>query len=544
MTVLCVPPLEEEPWPTLGPGVCDWMESTLPHGPGDLLGMPITLNDLDRALIYRTYEIYPRGHSQAGRRRFNTVGISMRKGRSKTEKGALFTAAELHPEAPVRFAAWGVRGDPTQPEGRGVTDPYIPLVAVTEEQSEDLVFGALFQILSRSRVSSDFDIGLERIMRRNGDGKAEALSAAPDARDGGRTTFQVFEETHRWVAQRLKRAHTTMRQNAAKRLAADPWSLEVTTAFEPGAGSVAEGTYEYAQAIDAGKIKDPRLFYYHCQASESHNLKTERGARAALREASQSDWGWTNVEAIMAEWADPRTDPSYWARVWGNIPTQGSLQAFDMTRWKELASPGKKLEKGEVVTLGFDGSRYNDATALVAEGVLSGHIQSLGCWERPYNAGEDWEVPAHEVDAVVKEAFSQFSVWRMYCDPPLWESWIAGWAGLYGEKTVVAWPTNRLSPAAKMIRAFDNAIRAGEISHDGNETLTQHLGNARRKYLHFNDDEGKPLWVIQKDRPDSPRKIDAGMAAALAHEARTDAVAAGAGKVPESVYEGRGMRFL
>jgi hypothetical protein len=56
-------------------------------------------------------------------------------------------------------------------DGRGadrwpVTDPYIPLVAYTEEQSDELAYGALRVILDESPLRDDFDIGLERIMRK------------------------------------------------------------------------------------------------------------------------------------------------------------------------------------------------------------------------------------------------------------------------------------------------------------------------------------------------------------------------------------------
>jgi hypothetical protein len=45
--------------------------------------------------------------------------------------------------------------------------------------------------------------------------------------------------------------------------------------------------------------------------------------------------------------------------------------------------------------------------------------------------------------------------------------------------------------------------------------------------LTLRDEEDKPLWVIQKERPDSPHKIDAAMAACLSWEARCDALASG-----------------
>src|SRR5690554_5309721 len=191
MTVLMIPELDLS-YPTLGPQVCDFIETYLVFGPGDLLGTPARLDDEKRALIGRMYEVYPRGHEQAGRRRFRRCAISMRKGTAKTELAAWIAACELHPLAPVRCDGFDARG---QPVGIGVTDPYIPMVAYTEEQSDELAYGALKVILGYSTLASDFDIGIERIMRVGGDGKAVSLATSPDARDGARTTFQVFDET-------------------------------------------------------------------------------------------------------------------------------------------------------------------------------------------------------------------------------------------------------------------------------------------------------------------------------------------------------------
>ena len=36
MSILVVPSLDEEPWPTLGGQVCAWIEANLTFGPGDL----------------------------------------------------------------------------------------------------------------------------------------------------------------------------------------------------------------------------------------------------------------------------------------------------------------------------------------------------------------------------------------------------------------------------------------------------------------------------------------------------------------------------
>src|SRR5690606_466279 len=185
-------------------------------------------------------------------------------------------------------------------------------------------------ILEESPLRDDFDIGLERIMRRRGDGKAVSLATAPSARDGARTTFQVCDETHWWTLPRLKKAHQTMMANLPKRRLADAWMLEVTTAYEPGAGSVAEDTMEYARAVAEGRVKDARLFFFHRQASEHHDLDTEEGVRAAVIEASGAAAAWRDIDAIVELWRDPTTDRNYWRRVWLNQIVQGGQQAFDV----------------------------------------------------------------------------------------------------------------------------------------------------------------------------------------------------------------------
>lgn len=542
MTVLVVPELgkKSERWPSLGASVCAFIEERLVHGPGDLRGQPVVLDPEKRALIYRMYEVYPKGHPQAGRRRFKRAALSLRKGSAKTELAALIAAVELHSDGPVRCDGFDAKG---QPVGRGVVDPYIPLVAYTEEQSDELAYGALKTILQYSSVVDDFDIGIERIMRIGGDGKAVSLSTSPDARDGARTTFQVCDETHRWTLPRLKSAHRTMLANLPKRFLSDAWSLEVTTAPAPGEGSVAEDTMDYARQVAGGAIADSRLFFFHRQASDDHDLATPAGVRAAVVEASGPVAEWSDIDGICEQWRDPTADRTYLERVWLNRLVRASERAFDVEQWKQLEDPDYLPADRAVITLGFDGARWHDSTALVGTEVLTGFEWLLGLWEKPENI-EAWEVPVEDVNAVVAEAFRRWNVWRMYADPPYWESAVADWAGKYGEERVVEWWTNRWKPMAYAVRSFNSAIAAGDILHDGNPHLTRHLGNAVKRILPQRDEEGKPLWTIYKERPDSPHKIDGAMAGVLAWEARNDAVTAGAGLHKVSAYEKRGLTVV
>lgn len=534
MTTLVVPPLDEEPWPTLGPEVCDFLVERAVFGPGDLRGEPCVIDDETRALIYRAYEVFPRGHPKEGKRRFKRVAWSLRKGTAKTEKAAWVAYVELHPEGPVRCDGWRKSGGAWVPVGRPVRDPYIPMVAYTEEQTEELAYGALYCIVTEGPDVDLFDPTQDRIRRWNGDGKAVALAGAPNSRDGARTTFQHFDEPHRMTLPRLIDAHQTMLQNIPKRPMADPWSLSTTTAGVPGEGSVAEKERDYANDVAAGKARDPQLFYFHREASPKHDLGTDEGLRAAIVEASGPVVAkWSDIDSIMSLFHQPDTDRPYFERVWLNRWVASSRQAFDPVRWAELARPDVRIADGEPITIGFDGARWRDACGFIATHIETGFQWPLALWEN-LDELDDWEVTDEQVDGAVDEAFERFKVVRLYADPPRFEANVARWAGKHGAKQVLEWYTNRPRQIGFAMRAYRTAMTSGELRHNGHDGFTRHIANARRGNLNILDDD-KPLWTIYKERPDSIRFIDFAMAGCLSWQARLDALAKGDWQRSEAV---------
>ncbi len=276
----------------------------------------------------------------------------------------------------------------------------------------------------------------------------------------------------------------------------------------------------------AKQKRESRLFFYHRQASDKHNLTIRRGRKAAIREArGPYKSAWSDIDRISELFEQPDADLAYLERVYTNRLIAGSDRAFDLIRWRELEGDAD-FSPGEQIVLGFDGSRFDDATALIGCN-QAGLIKPIRIWERPLNL-QMWEVPIAEVDERVSAIFETFEVVRMYCDPPMWESYVAKWAGRYGDKVVIEWWTNRPKPMAYACRGFAGAIIAGEISHTGDEQLTQHIGNARKRYTGHYDEQEKPLWYIQKERQDSPKKIDGAMGSILSWEAWRDAVSSGA----------------
>ncbi len=538
MATFIVPAFDEEPWPSLGGQVCDLIEDLAVFGPGSLKGQPARLDDEKRAAIWKAYEVYPRGHELSGRRRFRRVRFSWRKGTAKTELLGWISFAELHPDGPVRFDGWDASGNPV---GRPVRDPYIPLLAYTKDQVEELAYGVLMTVCELSPDADLFDIGKERIIRLDGRGreagKAVPLAGSPNARDGARTTFQGFDETHRLDLDRLREAYVTMEANLPKRPLDDPWSLGITTAGVPGGGSVAEMDKDEAEAIGRGEVEEPELFYFHREAGPDHDLSTLAGRIEAVREASgPAVAAWSDLRGIAKQWDRKGADMRYLERVWLNRWTQAEAQAFDAKRWRDdLARPGQSIPPGESVSLGLDGSKWKDTTALVATSLRTKLQQVVGLW-MPEDFGEDG-IPAAEVEAAVDAAFARWNVTRLYGDPAFgWDSVLSNLGGKHGPKRALLFYTDarNLRRTATACRNFASAIKSGDVTNDGDDVFARHVGASQKRDIRMIDDEGVPLWVIEKERHDSPNKIDIAMAAVLSYQAALDSIHAGEAQSTEA----------
>lgn len=534
MATLVVPSMADGgDWPSLGGQVVEWLNTNAVYGPGEKAGERYEVEPEFEAQLWRMYEVFPEDHPRAGRRRFKRCALSLRKGTAKTEKAMLIAFAELHPTGPVRTIGW----EHGEPIGGGVTFPYIPLVATTLEQTEDLGFDVLRYIIGESPLADDFDIGLERIAvlddRGRAAGKAVPLAGSPSARDGARTTWQHFDETHRMVAARLRKAHTTMGENIYKRVGADPWSLETTTQPMPGEGSIAEDTHQYAEAVRDGKVDDPALFYFHRQAADDAPLNTPDEVRAALIEASGPAAAWSgDIDGLVARYFDPTTDRAYWRRVWLNQCLPDSDLAFDPKAWAALADPRPDIKRRTLITLGFDGARWDDHAGLVATTVADAHQLVLGHWVPDPNSALG--ISDVEVEETIHEAFTRFRVWRIYLDPWRWESMVDRLLGRYGAEKVKPWFTNRPRQMSAALRVYRDAQMRGAMTHDGHAAMAEHIANARRRYEDFDDAEGQRAWTIRKDRPNSEHKIDLSMAGCLSWEAYADAIADGAKPKPST----------
>jgi hypothetical protein len=182
---------------------------------------------------------------------------------------------------------------------------------------------------------------------------------------------------------------------------------------------------------------------------------------------------------------------------------------------------------GTAVCLGFDGSDVDDWTAIRAETVDGFQFtpRVLGGRASIWNPAEhyDHRIPRGDVDAAMDEIFERFAVIRLYYDPPYWSSEGERWALHHGERRVLPWETRRTTQMHQALERFVTDLASGAISHDGCPDTANHIASAVKRF----PPRGRDQYGIAK--ASRQQKIDAAVTSVLAHEAASDARAAGWG---------------
>jgi hypothetical protein len=455
-------------------------------------------------------------------------------GPQKLGKGPM-TAAHVCLEAvgPALFAGWAFAGDvyecrqhgcrcgwvydyePGEPMGMPWPTPLIQITALSEEQTDN-IYGVLRPMIEFGPLADLITKTGEEFIRLPGGGRIDTVTSSAQSRLGQRVTFVPQDEVGLWTRQNQmsKVADTQFRGLAGMGGRASLTS----NAWDPSENSVAQQQYE-SNSVDVYRhFKQP-------PSNLSYRNKVERRKihQIVYGEALKQNGGHVDLDAIEAEAHDLiERDVAQAERFFGNRVVAASDSWIDPKSWEERANPDLKLQPGDRITIGFDGSLRDDSTALVACRIDDGALFLLGVWESPTDAdaAAEWEVPVGEVDAVLAQAFKDFDVARMYCDPAYWQDIVGRWANEHGEKIVVEWWTNRERAIVAALERFHTAVITGQLWHDGNETMSRHIANAKRK-------QTRSGVVIRKERDKSPRKIDIAMTAVLAYEARGDVVASG-----------------
>lgn len=508
-----------------------WIEHFCVHGPGDVQGVPLSpdvpgslpLDDEFGGFIVDCYALEP-----SGRRSYDDGFISRAKGRAKSELAAFVSLFEAF--GPCRFEAFAKGGEafewrdfryeyqPGEPIGRKVVYPFIRCLATEEGQAGNTYDNIHFN-LEEGPLGEDLPSnanGLTRVFIPGG-GEIRPSTASNSAKDGGKESHVVFDETHLYVTPELRRMYATVKRNMAKRKDAAPWSLQTSTMYQPGQNSVAERTHERARLIREGKVRETRLLFDHLEAPPDVDLTSRPAIIAALQEVYGPFAEVMDLDGMVdREFWNIERDIEDSRRYFFNQPTAARDAWTTHPAWE--ANKDERLEplaSGEELALFFDGSKSDDSTGLLAVRCSDGAPFLLHEQEKPADPedAKGWQVNQPAVDAAVRKAFANYKPLAFYADVKEFEQYVDSWAAEFGDRLLIEATPGRARHAVAWdmrnhVKDFTEAaertlvdINDRAVPHNGDPRLARHVLNARRS-------PNKYGTSITKEGRESPRKID------------------------------------
>lgn len=519
-----VPPPED----TIGWEILAWATEYLRQPDGDNAGDRWRYTGEQTRIILRWYSLDGDGF------KFKQGSIRRLKGAGKDPLLGSVAAVELC--GPCRFAG---RYDDGIPYAAPHQSPWIQVCAVSLTQTKNTM--RLFPGMFSDAAVEEYglDIGRE-IVRTESNGLIEAVTSSPRAIEGGRPTLVILNESHHWVSNNGGHAMAeVIAGNVGKSRGGGARTMEITNAPLPGEDSVAERTWIAWSKIQEGKARDSGL-YYDSVESPPVDMSNPDELRAGIL-AARGDAEWLDPEWIMSTIYSGQMPRSRSQRVYLNQLVTAEDQLISPEDWDRCANPSLALQDGDTITLGFDGGKSDDATALIAMRVSDRVAFPLGIWEKPDGPeGEGWQVDKRAVDGVVRNALARYDVVAFFADVALWESHIDSWSEEYGHSLIVRASTR--SAVGRDMRGglqeltianerIMSAIEDATLKHAGSDfalgrTLRRHTLNCRRRPNQYGLSFGKA-------GREASQKVDAYAAMLLADLARLKYIESGKTRKPE-----------
>lgn len=424
---------------------------------------------------------------------------------------------------PCRFSHWhALTGEPV---AKAETDSLVQVAAVSQDQTKNTsdLFGRLVSQEMREKYRiQKFSTSSEIIRARDGRQQIKMVTSSPRALEGNRSTFVLLNETHHWVEGVNGIAmYETIDGNVTKSGGRGARYLAITNAYLPGEDSVAERLRNQYESIrDRLDFADFGVLY---DSIEAHALVPMHPA--ALRVVVPricGDARWLDPEVIIQSIRQSSISPCRSRRMWLNQIVASEDALHSEADWKQMECE-EYLKPGDTITLGFDGGRTDDSTALIAVRT-DGLFVPLGIWEKDTDG---WVVPRDAVHSAVASAFKTYNVVAFFADVNLWERDIEDWHTLYGEKLVVravdagnavGWDMRSKQKATLAHEKLLAAIRDRKLKWSL-QVNPEMVSIMRRHFLNTYRDENNVGVYFRKISRESPRKIDAYAALVLAHEA-------------------------
>jgi hypothetical protein len=337
------------------------------------------------------------------------------------------------------------------------------------------------------------------------------ITSSPVTEEGALVTFAILDQTESFLPVNGGVALSeVLDRNVGK---SGSRLLETSNAWEPGKESVAENTFDAWVAQEEGRLRGRgRILYDSRMAPADVDFEDDDSIMRGVQHA-YGDAYWIDADDIVQNRIlSPKNPLDVSKRYYLNWPEAAEDAWTTQQLWSKLADPAFYISDGDDITMGFDGSRVNDATALIGCHIESGFTFSLGIWETDDGRRP---IPIFEVNAAVEAAMKRWNVCAFFADVNEWEehtkiTWremfendLPVWAVPAGrDPQPVAWDMrSHLAEFTMACEMVLGEIEAGTFVHDGDSFLGRHVVNARRR---------PNRWGISigKEAPDQ-RAVDA-----------------------------------
>lgn len=371
-----------------------------------------------------------------------------------------------------------------------------------EKEQAKIVFGTAKRMVEmQPELLELLDVYRDAIYNPKTGSVYRALSAEAFSKEGLSPTFVAFDELH---AQPNRELFDVM--SLAMGARTEPLMVAITTAGVKtdisGKDSICYSLYEYGKRVASGEVDDPSFFFSWWEANPEEDFRlpaTWESANPGFGDiCSADDFASAILRTPEAEFKTKRL----------NVWTSTSDAWLPHGAWDSIADE-KAIGEGAKIVIGFDGSFNGDCTAIVAVEIAEvPHIVPLAVWEKPEEAGADWQVPVLDVEDALRDACKKYEVMEIACDPYRWARTfqVLEEEGL----PVVTFPqtASRMTPATTR---FYEAVVNRSITHDGDVKMARHVGNATLRV----DQRGSRL---AKEKRGSTRRIDLAVSAVMALE--------------------------
>ena len=378
-------------------------------------------------------------------------------------------------------------------------------VAAEKEQARIVFKDAKRMVEASQQLSAMTNIYRDAIEIPSCGSVYRALSAEAYSKEGLNPHFVMFDELHAQPNRELFDV-MSLSMGSRGRLAT---LVAITTAGvktdNAGRDSIAYSLYQYGQKVSSAEVEDSSFFMAWWEDDGDHkDPATWAKANPGYGDISDPE---DFVSAVR------RTPEAEFRTKRCNQWVSSATSWLPTGAWDKCAGEFEISQDDEII-LGFDGSFSGDASVIVGATIPKTpeekvRIFLVKAWEKDLAEGdENWRVDISDVEnEIIKFCANHPNVREIACDPFRWQRsmQVLEDRGL----PIVEWPSTSASRMVKACATFLDGVMEERFVHDGNPVLSRHLDNAVTKV----DNLGPR---IVKEKRNSPRKIDAAVAAVLA----------------------------